>query len=91
MKKLKELLKDNEQVWFQIEDNRREKIAFLNWAKQNNCKWRDKAIEPEIDNCGIFMGIDRNLILGYVGGHCWFEANNTPQKIKFKELIGEQI
>lgn len=89
MKNLKDLLKNNKQVWFQIENDRNQKIAFLNWAKQNNCKWNDSVIEPEKDLCGSFMGIGSDLILGYVGGHCWFEATNPPQKINFKELMGE--
>lgn len=68
MKKLKDLLKNNEQVWFSIQDNENQKVAFLNWAKQNNCKWNNKIISPEKDVCSIFMGINKNLILGCVGG-----------------------
>ncbi len=89
MKKLKDLLKDNEQVWFQIEDDRNQKQAFLKWAKQNGCKWSNKAIIQENDDCGIFMAIDKNLNLGYMGGHCWFEAKNPPKKICFKGFMGE--
>ena len=89
MKKLKDLLKNNEQVWFLIQDNENQKVAFGNWAKQNNCKWNNKIISPEKDVCSIFMGINKNLILGCVGGHCWFESKNPPLKIKFKKFIGE--
>ncbi len=91
MKKLKDLLKDNKQVWFFVEEDREQKIAFLNWAKQNGCRWGDGLIEPQKNDCGTFMGIDSNLTLGYVGGHCWFEAKNSPQKIKFSDFLGEDV
>ena len=89
MKKLKDLLEENEQVWFLIEDDKSQKTAFLNWAKQNNCKWINKVIDSQKDKCGTFMGIDSGYVLGYVGGHCWFNSTNPPQKIKFEDLIGE--
>lgn len=85
MKYLKELLKENDQIWFNIESD--QKKTFLNWAKLNNCSWGDKEIEPEKDFCGNHMGIGRNLILGFVGGHCYFEASNAPQKIDFKDIF----
>lgn len=84
---LKNLLKNEEQVWFEVEEVSRK--DFLAWAKENNCSWANKPIEVERDECGLFMGIDKNLVLGYVGGHCWFEAKNAPQKINFKEIKGE--
>ncbi len=82
MKRVKDLLKKDEQIWFFIDDEKQKK-NFLKWAKQNGCRWEDKEINVEKDNCGTFMGIDKNLILGYVGGHCWFESSNSPRKIKW--------
>jgi len=36
------------------------------------------------------MGISKDFVLGYVGGHCWFNSKNAPRKIDFKEILGEE-
>lgn len=89
MKSLNDLIKDEEQIWFSIGDKKEQQEAFLKWAKQNNCAWQDREIDPQKDCCSVFMGIDKNRKLGYVGGHCWFEAKNSPNKIEFSKIMGE--
>ena len=73
----------NGQIWFNIK--KKDKTIFLNYAKNNGCKWVDgKEISPTTDECGCHMGITPDLLLGFVGCHCWFASKNTPRKLKFK-------
>lgn len=85
MKNLDSLLKNKEQVWFNIKSNQQK--AFLKWAKENGCKWSNKEIDPETDSCGTHMGITKDHTLGFVGGHSWFSSINPPQKLNFSEFI----
>lgn len=89
MKKLKELLKRDYHIWFDISEE--EKERFLQFAKDNGCKWMNgDEIKPGKDNCGFHMGINNKLQLGFVSMWCWFaKAENEPRKIKFNEIIGE--
>ena len=49
MKTLKQFLKDDERVWFEITEQDKEK--FLQFAKDNNCKWMNgDEILPKKDN-----------------------------------------
>ena len=88
MKTLKQFLKDDERVWFEITEQDKEK--FLQFAKDNNCKWMNgDEILPKKNNCGSHMGINKDLELGFVSLCCWFlKADNEPRKIKFKDVIG---
>ena len=89
MENLEKLLKENEQIWFKVDDD--QKKDFLRWAKLNNCSWGDREIVPEKDCCGNLMGIGKNLVIGYVGGLCFFGATNAPLKINFKDFIKEEM
>lgn len=80
---LKEML-GKEGVCFSV--GKEEAEEFLLFAKSNGCKWIDgKAIE-EGDYCGRFMGISKDLKLGYMSAMCWVKAENSVKKIKFSEL-----
>ncbi len=80
---LKEML-GKEGVFFSVEKEEAEE--FLLFAKSNGCKWiSGKAIE-EGDYCGRFMGISKDLKLGYMSAMCWVKAENSVKKIKFSEL-----
>jgi len=90
MKTLKELLKKDYHIWFEIYDDD-EKLKFLQFAKDNGCKWiSGDEINPNENNCGYHMGINKDLQIGFVSMWCWFaNAKNKPRKIKFSEVIGE--
>lgn len=90
MKKLENLLKNAQEIWIDVGDNKEKQTKFLEWAKENDCKWNDKEIDPKNDVCGFHMGINRNNRIGYVGLDCWFNSKNAPQKIDFDEIIGEK-
>jgi len=91
MKTLKELLKEDEHIWFEIVDQDKEK--FLQFAKENGCKWMNSdEVCPNKDYCSNYMGINNNLQLGFVSLCCWFaKAENEPRKIKFKDILGDKM
>lgn len=90
MKTLEQLLNGKQQIWIKVDNKKQTQTKFLEWAKQNGCKWNDREIDPQNDKCGFFMGIDKNFILGYVGLICWNKSENAPQKIDFNEILGEK-
>lgn len=87
---LKQLLSVNQQIWIKVDNKKETQVKFLEWAKQNGCRWNNKEIDSQNDKCGFFMGIDKNLILGYVGLICWKNSKNAPKKIDFYEILGEK-
>lgn len=89
MRNLKEVLGKDRHIWLSIEEN--DKTAFLQWAKDNNCKWMNgDEIKPDQDNCGYHMGISKDLSIGFVGAMCWCLAKKGKVKrINFKEIIGD--
>ena len=87
METIKEILNQNKQVWFFIEEN--ERSAFLKYAKENGCIWLNgNEINPDEDVCGFVMGIRQNLTMGFVP---MFRLVNkekqSPQIIKFKDIL----
>ena len=93
MLNLKELFKQEKQVWFKVEKT--DKIKFLKFLKQQSVKWIDgREINVEKDKISYFMGENSNLQLGYVSAMCWCSnvKNNTKKKYEFKELLnGEEL
>lgn len=89
MKSLKKVLGKHDRVWFFIEDD--EKTLFLQWAKDNNCKWMNgDEIKPDEDNCGYHMGINKTLSIGFVGGMCWGPGKRSGIKVvNFAEIIDD--
>lgn len=87
MKSLKKLLGKKDRIWFSIEDE--DKTLFLQWAKDNNCKWMNgDEIKPDVDNCGYHMGINNTLSIGFVSGMCWGYARAIGVKVvNFKDIL----
>ncbi|MBE5738928.1 MAG: hypothetical protein E7354_04300 [Clostridiales bacterium] len=90
MKNLKELIKNDERVWFEIEDSH--KKQFLLFAKDNNCTWMNgDEILPTENNCGNLMGINSENKLGFVATYCrHIKPINMPRIIKFSQILGEK-
>ena len=90
MLNLKELLKQERQVWFKVE--KCDKIKFLKFLKQPDVKWIDgKEINVENDKISSFMGVNENLELGFVSAMCWCSnsKSNATKKYEFKSFIKE--
>ncbi len=83
---LKEML-GKEGVCFSVEKEEAEE--FLLFAKSNGCKWISGKEIEEGDCCGRFMGISKDLKLGYMSAMCWVKAENSVKKIKFGEFRRE--
>ncbi len=81
----KSFLQSHEHAWFCI--NKTDKKKFLFLAKQNGCKWiNGDEINPYKDNCTNFMGINKNLQLGFVSAMCWCIDKNKITKIQFSDM-----
>lgn len=90
MTTVKDLLENNESVWFDIREQ--DFRSFLQYARDNGCTWMDGSkIDVETNNCDYHMGINNEMKLGFVSMWCWFSgASNTPKKISFKDIIEER-
>lgn len=86
MRSLKEVLGKNKHAWFSVEES--ERRAFLQWAKDNDCKWMNgDEIKPAEDNCGYHMGISKDRSIGFVSAMCWCLAKKGEViKVNFKEI-----
>ena len=92
MLNLKELLKQENQIWFKVE--RCDKFKFLIFLKEQNCKWIDgKEIDIKNDKISSFMGINENFELGFVSAMCWCSNNKSKsiKKYEFKNFIQEEL
>ena len=88
MLNLKELLKQEKEIWIRVEKS--EKKRFLTLLKEQNVKWIDgQEINVEKDKISYFMGVNSNFELGFVSPMCWCSniKNNTKKKYEFKELL----
>ena len=88
---IKELLGNNERVWFDI--NQADYKSFLTYALDQGCTWMDgSAINPSADNCSHHMGINNELKLGFVSMWCWYSgASNTPGIVPFDKIKKENL
>ena len=90
MKTLKEIIKNDNHIWFYVEKD--EKEDFLRFAKENNCIWiNGNEINLKEDKCSHFMGITKNNKLGFIPIQCWMiKGKNQARKINFKDILGEE-
>ena len=89
MKNLKEILCKEKHVWFHVRTQ--DSKEFLQFAKENGCKWMcGDEVEIDKDNCDHFMGINKNLQLGFVSAMCWFYAKDKVKKIEFESIRSEK-
>ena len=88
---IKELLGNNERVWFDI--NQADYTSFLTYALDQGCTWMDgSTIKPDKDNCSHHMGINNELKLGFVSMGCWYSgASNTPSIVPFDKMKKENL
>lgn len=76
---LKELLKQEKEIWFKVE--KCDKVKFLKFFKEQHCKWiNGKEIDIKNDKITPFMGINSNLELGFVSAICW--CSDLKNKIR---------
>jgi len=90
MLNLKELLKQEKQIWFKVE--KCDKIKFLKALQEQNVKWIDgKEIDIKSDKISSFMGVNGDLQLGFVSAMCWCLNNksNAIKKYEFKYFFKE--
>ena len=90
MKSLKDFIKGHEKIWVDI--NKEDFTYFLQYAKNNNCTWSNgRKIKPLKDNCFHYISINKELQLSFIPAYSWYiNAENSPVKIKFRELLGEK-
>lgn len=82
MQDLKSLLGDEERVWFDVASEYYP--SFLAYAKDNGCKWMDGSeIDTKATNKSCFMGINKDLQLGFISCICWASFKEI-KKIVYK-------
>ena len=83
MKKLKELLQEDKNILFEIEE--KDRISFLSYAKENGCRWLNgDEINPEKDKCWFHIGMSKDLFLSKIGLLCWAYEIKTTKKYKYE-------
>ena len=77
MKNLKEILKNDKEVWFVLKDN--QKKDFLNWAKNNGLVWiNKKQIDVEKDDCYYHMAVSNSKKeISNINARCFFTEKET--------------
>ncbi len=85
MMNLKNLLKENNAVWFEIEPT--EKQKFLEFAKENGCVWLNgKEIEPSSDDCMCHMSMHNDYKIAKVAHFIWYRKPEV-KKFLFSEFV----
>ena len=63
------------------------KTSTLLFAKENGCKWiNGREIKIDEDKCGHFMGIDKDMKIGFVSAMCWVHAKDKIKKLEFENI-----
>ena len=90
MKNLKAIIGNSKRIWIHI--NKEDFPTFLKYANDNNCTWGDgRKINLNKEKFSHYISINSDLELSYVPAYCWYiNADNSPTKFKFKEIIGEK-
>ena len=83
---IKELLKDNERVWFSILPEDKEK--FLKLAKEEGFIWlNDNEIQPS-DGCNGHMSVRNDMRIASVPWFAWFHpSTESIPKYSFEEFL----
>ncbi len=86
MKNLKEILKNDKEVWFVLKDN--QKKDFLNWAKNNGLVWINKnQIDVEKDDCYCHMAVNNSKKeIANINARCFFTEKEIPKIVYFDEV-----
>lgn len=86
MKNLKEILKNDKEVWFVLKDN--QKKDFLNWAKNNGLVWINKnQIDVEKDDCYYHMAVNNSKKeIANINAHCFFTEKEKPKIVYFDKV-----
>ena len=85
MKSINEILKKEGKVFFHVEPHVTNE--FLLFAKENGCKWiNGREIKIDEDKCGHFMGIDKDMKIGFVSAMCWVHAKDKIKKLEFENI-----
>ena len=89
MKNRKEILKNDEEVWFVLKDN--QKKDFLNWAKNNGLVWINKnQIDVEKDNCYYHMAVNNSKKeIATINARCFFTQKEKLRVVYFDEVYGD--
>lgn len=86
MKNLKEILKNDKEVWFVLKDN--QKKDFLNWAKNNGLVWINKnQIDVEKDDCYCHMAVNNSKKeIANINARCFFTEKEKPKIVYFDKV-----
>jgi hypothetical protein len=87
MELLKNLLQENEKIWFEITES--EKREFLRFAQSQGCLWTNgQEIFPETDDCSLHMSIHRDLRIANVAYFVWFHTDfDAIPKFVFSDFV----
>ena len=87
---IKELLKDNETVWFSIMPEDKEK--FLRFAKEEGFIWLNgNGIQPS-DCCNGHMSVHRDMHIANVPWFAWFHQDTAHiKKLDFAAFLSGRI
>lgn len=85
MKTLKEILEQEKNILFKVEEC--DKEDFLKFAKANGCKWiNGSEIEIRKEDCSTFMGIGSDLALGRVSAMCWAYSKGKTKMLEYSKV-----
>lgn len=87
---IKELLKANEQIYFSILPN--EKDKFLKQVKEEGFVWLNGNEINETDVCNGHMAVHRDMRIASVPWFAWFHPDTAQiQKLCFSEFLKGKI
>lgn len=83
---IKELLEENESVWFSIKPEDKEK--FLKQVKKEGFTWLNSDEIEETDCCNGHMAVHRDLRIASVPWFAWFHPDAKHiKKLDFSEFL----
>lgn len=91
MSKLEEMLKETDEVWFQIGGGKYDRRRFLFWAKKQGLKWwPTKRDIKGSDECFFNMAVKKDKTIANIPAMCVVNAEKKPKYVlKFKEFLNE--
>lgn len=91
MSKLEELLKETDEVWFQIGGGKYDRRRFLFWAKKQGLKWWPTKREiKKTDDCFFHMVVSKDKTIANIPAMCAVLSKNKPKYVlDFKKFLKE--
>lgn len=80
MKKLKEMVEQNDSIWMNVGEQ--DKVVILRELKAIGCTWiSGEEIDPFGDSLGHFIGVGKGMILGKISAMCWCNSDRAKYMV----------